>query len=321
MSEKFDFNFKVKIIRTDLTGGDYSYGYNYGGSPNSIMYENSSYISKLFFINNVSGGIMSKEKIEDMPERYKRFISPDIPGDAEMLRNIKKELDILANREEIGQNVFYSSLASNIKNENENKRENKSEKDFDVLLNRLEDFLDSGEFGDFDEFDEYDEDDEDYGAYENEDEVRDILHLNHYYNSEAYKMSKVKYDFSSFGHISLVKNGMTDIIDIIYDESEMTGFKDSYARFMFNKTEKNIVTMCRRSFFETWLTFEKGKRISVEHTDKYTGAVAFFTAETKELVNNMTIRGGDMRLVYVTETNGVPCEMITHTIEAEPAGE
>ena len=309
------FNFKVKIVQTDLAGGDYFYGCGYNsGASNSIMYENSSYISKLFFINNISGGIISKEKIEDMPERYRRFVSLDIPSEIDMLKSIKKELDVLSNREEIGQNVFYSNLSADSAGRIPEPESISKSKDFDILLNHLEDFLGSGEYGveDFVDFDEYGDDDDEYDgyeSYENEDEIRDILHLNHYYNSEAYKMSKVRYDFSSVGNISLTQDG---VLDIRYDESEMTGFKDSYARFLFNEKEKDIVTMCRKSFFETWFTLEKGKRISVAHEHN-----AVYTAEAKELVNNMTLEGGDMRLVYVTETNGVPSEMITHIIEAE----
>jgi hypothetical protein len=331
------FNFKVKVIQADLSGGDYFY--NGGGcfrdeSPSAVIYENSSYISKLFFINNVSGGIIAKEKVEDMPEKYRRFVSLDMPSEAEMLRSWKRELAVLANREEVGQNVFYNSLSGSgqsaashdappaQKSGSGSESDSKAGPGLDTLLNRLQSFLGSDDsdefdgfdgfdiFDDFDEFDEFGEYDE-FDEYENDDEIRDILHLNHYYNSEAYKMSKVEYDYNSIGTISLTGNGA---LDIIYDESEMTGFKDSYVRFLFDPGEKNIVTMCRKNFFESWLTFEKGKRISIDRSGGYPGT--FSTATTKELVNNMTIDGGEMRFVYLTETNGVPSEMITHTIEA-----
>ncbi|MCL2095603.1 MAG: DUF1934 family protein [Oscillospiraceae bacterium] len=341
MRDGGNFNFRVKISQTDLSGGGYHYDYS-GESyaPDSIMYDNSEYISKLFFINNISGGILAKERVEDMPEKYRRFVSSDITSGADIIKSIKKELTVLANREEVGQNVFYSSLAGSAgRSESEPDDNNTRIKSADGIRERISEIkseiedifgeirelLQSEQFkdlseevfsglgdGEFDEFEDYYEDFEDYDYAQSGEEIRDILHLNNYYNSETYKMSDVKYDFSCEGSIKVTDDGS---LDIIYDESEMTGFKDSYCRFVFNMEKKDIITMSRKGFFETWLTLEKGGRVSTE----YGRDIGFATAAAKEIVNNMTPEGGRMHLVYVTETNGFPSEMITHTIFAEPS--
>ena len=294
-SKKAKFNFKIKIVQTDLTCRDYFYydlGNIIGGfqAESPILYQNSGYISKLYSINNFSGGILAKDKIEDMPERYKRFVNFGNPSEAEKITGIINEMAALANREEIGQNVFYSGLPGQ------------------PMFDPEEDasfFLEDEEFED-PEYDEYDE----YGE-----EIRDILNLNNYYNSETYKMSKVEYDFEAPGNICLAPDGS---LDIVYDESEMTGVKDSYVRFLIKAGKTDALTVHRKGFFNSWLPLEKGKRIKIDHADVYSDAV--FTANTKEIVSNMTTSGGNIRIVYITETNGFPTEMIFHSISAKKAG-
>ena len=332
------FNFKVKIVQTDLTRPDYFYhafGAMGGGIRNEspIIYQNSQYISKLFYINNISGGILAKDKVEDMPERYKRFISSANPSALEIAGSFIKEMAELANREEIGQNVFYSSISSapdlaaagnhaglarifeDIKNGPLAELENHG--DFEGFENH-EDFEDYEDFEDFEDFEELGEleefeDYEDYAA----DEIRDILHLNNYYNSEEFKMSKVEYDFDAPGEISLSEDGS---VIIKYDESELTGFSGSYIQLMFRPENKNTVMLRRKGFFDMWLVLEEGKRIPVGSADDNSrNQGADLAANTKELVNNMTLRGGNMRFVYITENNGFPTEMISHSISASPA--
>ena len=165
-------------------------------------------------------------------------------------------------------------------------------------------------YEDYSEDDESAEIDEDY---KNRDEIKDILLLNNVFNSEMYKMSKVEYDFSVSGNISMTNNGM---LNIKYNESEITGFKNSYIQFLFNEDNRDIVTIRRKHFFDSWFTLEKGKRVSIERKDRYSGVVT--TTSTKELVNNMTIDGGDMRIAYTTETDGIPTESVLYSIHAEP---
>jgi hypothetical protein len=341
------FNFKVKIVQTDLN----SHGGYYFGGESPLIFQNSSYISKLYYINSYPGAILAKEKIEDMPERYRRFIKPEKISADEIIKSLKKDVLMLANREDVGQNVFYSrisnpeiiseaiSTASSASKNNTpsktasagNKREGEyteSDEDIDIELLAGLDIFDS--FENFSEFEEAflsaidgdGEAGEDYENYRDDEEIRDILHLNNYYNSDTYKMSKLEYDFTAPGDISLMDDGS---LEIKYNESEVSGFKDSYIQFLFHPNNKNIVTVRRKCFFDVWFTLEKGKRISIEQRGPYSGAVS--TTNTKELINKMTVNGGEMRFVYINESDGAPSEMIFHSIiaapaeQAEPAGE
>jgi len=325
------FNFKVKIVQKDLNSDNYISDFSnlagsiFGGfqSENPIVYQNSGYISKLYFINNFSGGILRKDKIEDMPESYRRFVQPENPSDAQIIKNLQKELIMLSNREEVGQNVFYSRLSSagaaSVAGSYETAQNFDSSGSF-VLF----DEFDGEEYDENEDYEEYDEDDEEDYDYDNE-EIKEILHMNNYFNSDMYKMSKVEYDFSVPGTINFTEGGF---IEITYDESEITGLEGSYIQFLFKPQEKDILTVRRRSFFDMWFTLEKGKRVSTDETEtkpkteldlrRFTKMA--LTTHTKELVNNMTADGGEIRLVYVTETNGVPSEMIFHTIQAERVG-
>ena len=298
-----DFNFKVKIVHTDLTRGDFLYntlGGIFGGfrSESPIIYQNSSYISKLFFLNNYTGGILKKDRIEDMPEKYRRFIQFDNPTQAQLIREFKKEMIMLANREEVGQNVFYSGLGLEAS-----------------AAGGLQTFesVENVEFVDFDGFEELEE-----FEYEDDgEEIKDILNLNNYFNSEEFKMSKVEYDFSSPGSINFTDDGY---LDMRYDESVVTGVPGSRIQLLFKPDNKNLITIRRKSFFDACFHLEKGKRISIEVPETENNISMVFTTHTKELANNITFNGGNMRILYATETNGMPSEMILHTISAERTG-
>ena len=349
------FNFRVKIVQTDLSGRYFLRGADAGGDY--MTYQNSSYISKLYHINNYSGGILAKEKIEDMPERYRRFITFDDPSDEQLIKNFMKDIITLASREEVGQNVFYNRLtnpeildganitdragktasAGNLHETEYAQAKTEPRKNLESLagledfaglesfevfdgFESFESFLGSGSFEDFffadgGEADGNFEGRDGYENYRDDEEIRDILHLNNYYMSDADNICKTEYDFSSPGTISVKENGS---LEIRYDESEMTGLKDSFIQFFFNPENKDIVTVRRKSFFDIWFSLEKGRRISIEQRGRCSGVV--LTTNTKELVNKMTAGGGEMRFVYINETDGVPSEMIVHSICAAPAG-
>jgi len=324
--KKYNFNFKVKIVQKDLNAIDYASDFSnimsgfFGGfqSEDPVVYQNSSYISKLNFINSFSGGILKKDKIEDMPDRYRRFVESDNPSEAQLIKDLQKELIMLSNREEVGQNVFYSRLSGSGVSAGPSAGAYEAAYSFDndnpesfVLLDKI----DETHEGDYEESGDYEEY-ENYEDYEDNEEIKDILHLNSYFDSEMYKMSKVEYDFSSQGDINFTEDG---IIEIKYDESEITGIEGSYIQLLFKPEDKNMLTIRRKNFYDMWFSLEKGKRISIDETmagnGRFEGMI--YTAHTKELVNNMTLDGGEMSIVYATETNGVPSEMIFHTIQAE----
>jgi hypothetical protein len=323
------FDFKIKIVRTDLASREYLLGmgggFGFDGDP--VMYQNSSYISKLWFINSYSGGILAKEKIEDMPERYRRFVRFGNPSETQMRKSFIKELVNLKEREQVGQNVFYSRLPSPAGAEDaagsgsaETAKAGYSEilENFDGLsvFENFREYVEDVLYGEAEPEDAY-EDDGDYDDgenYDGDEEIRDILHLNNVYNSEIYKMSKVEYDFNAPGYISLTKDGM---FEIKYDETEITGIEDSYVRILFDETNRDILTFHRKNIFEDWFALEKGKRISIERPGADFGMVT--SASTKELANTIKLSGGELRMVYTTEINGVPAETVSYRINAKPA--
>ena len=333
------YNFKVKIVQTDLTHPNYLYQAfgAMGGGESPIMYQNSRYISKLFYINNVSGGILAKDKVEDMPERYKRFINTENPSAAEMAGSFIREMAELANREEIGQNVFYSRLSDSAETSEPAIAENFDlAKEFKNLIAEIFPESDPSEFeavysllqggeraygeaGEPDDFDDFDGDDfggiADYELYAGE-EVKDILRLNNYYNSEEYKMSRAEYNFDVCGEITVADGGS---LILQYDESELTGYGGSYIQLMFDPQKRDALTIRRNGYYDSWLFLERGKTIQVSDADNYSGAA--LAANTRELFNSVTAAGGEIRVVYITETNGFPTEMIYHTINAEPAAD
>jgi hypothetical protein len=326
------FDFKIKIVRTDLATCEYLLGmsgaFGFDGDP--AMYRNSSYISKLWYINNYSGGILAKDKIEDMPESYRRFVRFGNPSEKDMLKNYRKEIVMQKNREPFGHNVFYSRPSSQ-PSQKDAAKNNSGEAQIDLAEAKYAEIM--GDFEgivSFENFKEYVEDvlygdenpengcgDGEFGeVYDDDEEIRDILQLNNVYNSELYKMSKVEYDFNAPGHITLTKDGM---YEIKYDESEITGVEGSYARIMFSENSRNIATFHKKKFFSDWFALEAGKRVSTEHFGVDFGAVT--AAKTKELVNNINLSGGGMRVVYTTEINGVPSEMVSYSIQAKPERE
>ncbi|MCL2157905.1 MAG: DUF1934 family protein [Oscillospiraceae bacterium] len=324
-SKKFDF--RIKIIQTDLISREYSLmmeqslggGFGFGGDP--VMFQNSDYISKLYFLNNYSGGILSKENLEDMPARYRAYVNYKNPSIEERLKELKKEIAALADREEIGQNVFYSQFSGAMYG-GVDLSAAASDHGFE-LPPELEDFLELGqggfdddEYGDYDEYDEDDkeyEDGEGYDEYGDDGEILDILQLNNFFDSEAYKMSKVKYEFCASGTINSDKNGL---FVIEYDESEMTGIKGSRIRITFNTKNKDLVSVHRPSYSNSWFALQKGKAVAIEHGEL---AGDTLSTTTSKLKNNMSLSGGSLHMVYTNEKNGMPLELISYSINAKLA--
>ena len=308
------FEFRVKIVQTDLTNRDYYSGFAGGmyGGESPLVYQNSNYISKLYFINNYSGGILAKDRIEDMPERYRRFIKPEKQTEAQMMRELKKEIFALANREEVGQNIFYSSSGIAGSFESPDSCEYAAEAEAAVsedsggFYGSPEELENPEDAGEFEEFDDYVDDGE---------EIRNILRMNSFYNSDAFKMSRVEYDFAASGTIDLIDGGK--FIELRYDESELTGFRDSYIQFIFDAADRDILTVRRKYFADVWFTLEKNKRVSVAKSGKDERTAV--TVSAKELANNMTADGGVLRVAYIMEENGAPIEKISYAIRASRA--
>ena len=317
-SKKFDF--RIKIIQTDLISREYSLmmehglggGFGFGGDP--AMYQNSDYISKLYFLNNYSGGILSKENLEDMPSRYRAFVNYKNPSVEERLKDFKKELAALADREEIGQNVFYSQFSDAMSDAAELMAA--SDDRVYELTEDFEKFFEEGKIAlddDYDDYEDYEDDYDDYDDYGDDEEILDILQLNNFFDSEVYKMSKVKYEFGASGSIKSSKNGM---FVIEYDESEMTGIKGSYIHITFDKNNRELVSVHRTSYSNSWFALQKGKTVAIEHGENVGDTLS---TNTTKLKNNMSLSGGSLHMVYTNEKNGTPLELISYSIQAKSA--
>lgn len=96
-----------------------------------------------------------------------------------------------------------------------------------------------------------------------------------------------------------------DRLEIVYEESVLTGMEGSVTSVGFSKTEPQIVTMVREGFVNTALVFEKGKR----HISVYQTPFARFELSVCALkVQNLLLREGLIELDYVTELHGARTE-------------
>jgi hypothetical protein len=319
------FDFKIKIIRTDLASREYlrSLGISFGAAVEPAIYNNSSYISKLWFINSYPGGILAKENIEDMPESYRRFVSFGNQSELQMGKNIRKEMAVRSNREQIGQNLFYSRPSIQISPPKQKSESRETAEKYAEIAENAEELASCESFREFIEDVLYGEGDpgggrqegesagDEYDEYENDEEIRDILMINNVCESEMYKMSKVEYGFEAPGYISLAKDGQ---FEIKYRETETAETDGSYVRILFNEKNRGIVTFHKKDFFDDWFTLEKGKRISVDHGGSAYGATTVFS--TKKLANTMSLEGGELCASYATEINGIPAETVSYSIKA-----
>ncbi len=96
-----------------------------------------------------------------------------------------------------------------------------------------------------------------------------------------------------------------DRLEIVYEESVLTGMEGSVTVVGFSKTEPQIVTMVREGFVNTALVFEKGKR----HISVYQTPFARLELSVCALrVQNLLLREGVINLDYVTELHGARTE-------------
>jgi len=151
------------------------------------------------------------------------------------------------------------------------------------------------------EFDEYDDDElEEFDEEREPEDTRDTLEIN----------------FDTVGSIRFLEN---NFLEIKYDESGVTGEADAFVRFLLDCNKKDFVTVHRSGqsdMHDMWLDCEKGERVNgIAHSRHFSAA---YSVNTKEIVNNLTPRGGYFKLSYIRETNGMPLEIVTHIISASP---
>lgn len=285
------FDFKIKIIQTDLTADSDVYHYlnNLNNSSVPFMVQHSDYIEKLDFINSFGGGTLARNQ-DKSPDRYfeRGIFQVEIANPAvleeverkkeEMRRSVISEHDTA----EDFLRDFFGRLAENIENMEEWEFE-----DVDIPGNLYMFDMMNGIAADEEDF--YEE--EDTPAFSNNLEVK----------------------FDTTGSIKFLED---NILEVKYDESGMTGEKDAFVRFLFDFDEKDFVTIHRGGQTDIWLNCEKGERVNSSAKSRSFGNG--IAVNTKEIINNITPHGGHLCISYIRETNGTPSEMITHVISASP---
>lgn len=350
------YDFKVKIIHTDLmsSGGFHDYFHSLNNSGTVFMSQYSGYIAKLSQLNNFEGGTLAVDESNNIKSKYvkhkkntarcrvenfnKTVYHADIAESdvvmaverAKREREEEKEIALINGNESIdgidmSMKEFLNALAEMVTELNQKEAWELEEVDIPgslYMFDMLHPPARSSEKYSDDEIDE---------IIENEDEV----FFDEYYDDcdcgscddESDEFRKfdeeltaerdtLEIDFDTVGSIRFLEN---NILEVEYDESSVTGEADAFVKFLLNCEDKDFVTIHRSGqsdILDMWLDCEKGKRVnSTAHSRNFS---AVYSVKAKEIVNNLTPRGGYFKLSYIRETNGMPLEIVTHVISASP---
>ena len=319
------FDFKIKIIQTDLFPRENFNGYfrNLNDSNIPFMVQHSDYIKKLHFMNNFGGAVLSEETMKteniNTEEQFEdRVFQTDI-ANPEVLAEAERKKDNMI-MDMITSGVSPETLMKDLLEKLTETTDEWEFENFDImgslfmfdLIHGTNNFNGSNE--EFEEFEEFDEIYDDEFDEENEFGEEYAGEFEEDQNSDF--GGKIEIKFNAAGSIKFLEN---NILEIKYDESEMTGIKNAFIRFLFNCDKKDFITIHRCNHLDTWINCKKGERIS--DVSKSRGAGNSTTVDTKEIINNMTPDGGQLFISYIREANGIPSEMVTHIISASPARE
>ena len=291
------FNFKIKVTQTDLTRNDDFYrcyqSLNDSNVPFMVQY--SGYIEKLNFMNGFGGADLAEERenINVDGGFGERIFQADIVN-PEVLKEVERKQDEMF-REMVSGGAtedFINDLLEEIMEKLEVEAEEWEFEEVDIPSSLyMFDMVNGGGF------------EQDY-----EDEFDDG-----FVEADPDPDNRLEVKFNSTGSIKFLED---NILEVKYDESDMTGVKDAFVRFLFDSDKKDCVTIHRVGHSDTWLNCEKGERISGIVKSRNN-----MTVDTKEIINNMTIDGGQLLVSYIRETNGSPYELVTHLISASPVRE
>ena len=104
-------------------------------------------------------------------------------------------------------------------------------------------------------------------------------------------------------------------VELLYEESELTGMEGSVTSIGFDRTHPGLISMIRTGPVETALVFEQGKRhLSVYDTPISSFQVCVYTL----LVENNLLTDGKICLDYLVEIHGAQAERCRMTILARP---
>ena len=107
-------------------------------------------------------------------------------------------------------------------------------------------------------------------------------------------------------------------VELIYEESELTGMEGSLTAIGFDRSNPSLVSMMRTGAVRTALTFEAGKR----HFCLYNTPYSDFEVCVRTIaVENVLLEEGRIRLDYLIEIHGAQAEHCKMTINVKPRTE
>ena len=103
-----------------------------------------------------------------------------------------------------------------------------------------------------------------------------------------------------------------DRVELVYEESEITGMEGSRTSVVFDKSNSGLVSMLRDGSVSTALVFEKGKR----HHCVYNTPIMPFEICVRTLrVENNILDAGTLKLDYIIEIRGAKAERTKFELE------
>lgn len=116
--------------------------------------------------------------------------------------------------------------------------------------------------------------------------------------------------------VELVTEGILrdtgDRIELVYEETELTGMKGATTTLSYDKQNPEIVTVLRDGTVQTALVFEKGVRHLCMYDTPYMPIE--LCVATITLQNKLTMAGGEITLDYMIESGGEQAERTRLTV-------
>lgn len=104
----------------------------------------------------------------------------------------------------------------------------------------------------------------------------------------------------------------TKRVELVYEESELTGMEGSLTAIGFDRANPELVSMMRTGTVRTALTFEEGRRHICVYNTPYSNFEVCVHALS---VENKLLSDGILKLDYLVEIHGAQAEHCRMTIE------
>lgn len=133
---------------------------------------------------------------------------------------------------------------------------------------------------------------------------------------DEFDIERQEKDFDDEEAIELNSEGKMNIdgknIEIVYEESEITGMEGSSTSLHFSADDPGLVSMIRSGNVSTSLVFEQGKR---HHCVYNTPIMPFEICVRTHKVRNTLLENGRLELDYMIEIRGANAERTNFTLE------